>query len=188
MPAFAARRSPLICWQSHEAALRAQQQQDEEDEEAVQQQMEQLQLEQLQQQEEDRDAGYETLALQPRHLQRASSSQDKVEVVDIPVQVQGPIILHKSSKALYRAVAAQWGITCKMNDHCRCLDCQVSGRHSCYPLPPAGTCLPCHDTDVPLRSTSISYICVAPYISGLGGFPSCDETISSLRSKMTRLK
>jgi hypothetical protein len=23
-------------------------------------------------------------------------------------------------------VAAQWGITCKMSDHCRCLDCQVS--------------------------------------------------------------
>ncbi|XP_049807299.1 uncharacterized protein LOC126249662 [Schistocerca nitens] len=33
-------------------------------------------------------------------------------------------ILHKSSKELYRAVAAQWGITCKMSDHCRCLDCQ----------------------------------------------------------------
>ena len=37
-----------------------------------------------------------------------------------------PEILHKSSKELYRAVAAQWGITCKMSDHCRCLDCQVS--------------------------------------------------------------
>ena len=36
-----------------------------------------------------------------------------------------PEILHKSSKELYRAVAAQWGITCKMSDHCRCLDCQV---------------------------------------------------------------
>jgi hypothetical protein len=36
-----------------------------------------------------------------------------------------PKILHKSSKELYRAVAAQWGITCKMSDHCRCLDCQV---------------------------------------------------------------
>ncbi|CAL7935950.1 unnamed protein product [Xylocopa violacea] len=36
-------------------------------------------------------------------------------------------ILHKSSKELYRAVAKQWGITCKMSDHCRCLDCQ-----SCY--------------------------------------------------------
>ncbi|XP_069685241.1 uncharacterized protein [Periplaneta americana] len=35
-----------------------------------------------------------------------------------------PEILHKSSKELYRAVAAQWGITCKMSDHCRCLDCQ----------------------------------------------------------------
>ncbi|KAI4482122.1 hypothetical protein M0804_009141 [Polistes exclamans] len=33
-------------------------------------------------------------------------------------------ILHKSSKEFYRAVAKQWGITCKMSDHCRCLDCQ----------------------------------------------------------------
>lgn len=41
------------------------------------------------------------------------------------VVVKRPEILHKSSKELYRAVAAQWGITCKMSDHCRCLDCQV---------------------------------------------------------------
>lgn len=34
-------------------------------------------------------------------------------------------ILHKSSKEFYRAVAKQWGITCKMSDHCRCFDCQV---------------------------------------------------------------
>ncbi|KAF4529051.1 hypothetical protein B566_EDAN006072 [Ephemera danica] len=33
-------------------------------------------------------------------------------------------IQHKSSKQLYRAVAAQWGLTCKMSDKCRCLDCQ----------------------------------------------------------------
>ncbi|XP_076243665.1 uncharacterized protein LOC143184936 [Calliopsis andreniformis] len=35
-----------------------------------------------------------------------------------------PKILHKSSKEFYRAMAKQWGITCKMSDHCRCLDCQ----------------------------------------------------------------
>jgi len=33
-------------------------------------------------------------------------------------------IFHKSSKQFYKAVAAQWGITCKMSDHCRCLECQ----------------------------------------------------------------
>jgi len=33
-------------------------------------------------------------------------------------------IFHKSSKEFYKAVAAQWGITCKMSDRCRCLDCQ----------------------------------------------------------------
>lgn len=41
------------------------------------------------------------------------------------VVVKRPQIIHKSSKELYKAVAAQWGITCKMSDHCRCLDCQV---------------------------------------------------------------
>nr|CAD7432238.1 unnamed protein product [Timema monikensis] len=42
-----------------------------------------------------------------------------------PPAVRRPVeIIHKSSKELYRAVAAQWGITCKMSDHCRCLDCQ----------------------------------------------------------------
>lgn len=35
-----------------------------------------------------------------------------------------PEILHKSSKELYKAVAKQFGITCKMSDQCRCLDCQ----------------------------------------------------------------
>lgn len=36
-----------------------------------------------------------------------------------------PKILHKSSKEFYKAMAKQWGITCKMSDRCRCLDCQV---------------------------------------------------------------
>ncbi|XP_052120033.1 uncharacterized protein LOC113208973 [Frankliniella occidentalis] len=112
--------------ESHEAALRAQQQEQEEGE------GEEMAALQRQHRLEDREDGYETLALQPQRAHRArlqrdassSSSQDNnsVDIVDVPVQ--GPIILHKSSKALYRAVAAQWGITCKMNDHCRCLDCQ----------------------------------------------------------------
>lgn len=36
----------------------------------------------------------------------------------------GPITLHKSSKELYKAVAKQFGISCKMSDGCRCFDCQ----------------------------------------------------------------
>lgn len=40
-------------------------------------------------------------------------------------KAKGPKILHKSSKEFYKAMAKQWGITCKMSDHCRCLDCQV---------------------------------------------------------------
>ncbi|XP_055606888.1 uncharacterized protein LOC129754703 [Uranotaenia lowii] len=41
-----------------------------------------------------------------------------------PVVQPGPEILYKSSKQLYKAVAKECGITCKMSDQCRCLDCQ----------------------------------------------------------------
>lgn len=37
---------------------------------------------------------------------------------------KGPEILYKSSKELYKAVAKECGITCKMSDNCKCLDCQ----------------------------------------------------------------
>ncbi|KAF7278532.1 uncharacterized protein LOC143194999 [Rhynchophorus ferrugineus] len=37
---------------------------------------------------------------------------------------KAPEIMHKSSKEFYKAVAKQFGITCKMSDHCRCYDCQ----------------------------------------------------------------
>ncbi|KAJ8970317.1 hypothetical protein NQ314_001296 [Rhamnusium bicolor] len=40
------------------------------------------------------------------------------------IPTKGPEIMHKSSKELYRAVAKQFGITCKMSDQCRCFDCQ----------------------------------------------------------------
>lgn len=53
--------------------------------------------------------------------QQASSSSPIYETV---LEQKGPEILHKSSKELYRAVAKQFGITCKMSDHCRCFDCQ----------------------------------------------------------------
>ncbi|KAJ9592404.1 hypothetical protein L9F63_015924 [Diploptera punctata] len=52
------------------------------------------------------------------------ASEEESEERRTKVVVKRPEILHKSSKELYRAVAAQWGITCKMSDHCRCLDCQ----------------------------------------------------------------
>lgn len=35
------------------------------------------------------------------------------------IPVRGPEIMHKSSKELYKAVAKQFGITCKMSDQCR---------------------------------------------------------------------
>lgn len=34
------------------------------------------------------------------------------------------IINNKSSKKIYKAVAKEWGITCKMSEQCRCIDCQ----------------------------------------------------------------
>ncbi|XP_050092874.1 uncharacterized protein LOC126575896 [Anopheles aquasalis] len=42
----------------------------------------------------------------------------------ITSEVKGPEILYKSSKQLYKAMAKECGITCKMSDQCRCLDCQ----------------------------------------------------------------
>jgi Domain of unknown function (DUF4802) len=54
-----------------------------------------------------------------QHLQR----QQQQTLHQQPVQE----IVYKSSKELYKAVAKQCGITCKMSDQCRCLDCQ-----SCY--------------------------------------------------------
>ncbi|XP_049546101.1 uncharacterized protein LOC125957446 isoform X3 [Anopheles darlingi] len=39
-------------------------------------------------------------------------------------EVKRPEILYKSSKQLYKAMAKECGITCKMSDQCRCLDCQ----------------------------------------------------------------
>lgn len=37
---------------------------------------------------------------------------------------QQGFISNKSTKKMYKAVAKEWGITCKMSDQCRCLDCQ----------------------------------------------------------------
>lgn len=46
-----------------------------------------------------------------------SSSHDVQSTVDT-------IISNKSSKKIYKAVAREWGITCKMSETCRCMDCQ----------------------------------------------------------------
>ncbi|KAG8034905.1 hypothetical protein G9C98_007981 [Cotesia typhae] len=52
------------------------------------------------------------------------SGEGEASLVGNKIIVKGPEILHKSSKELYRAIAKQCGITCKMSDQCRCLDCQ----------------------------------------------------------------
>lgn len=41
-----------------------------------------------------------------------------------PTQKPRNEIIYKSSKEMYKAVAKECGITCKMSDQCRCLDCQ----------------------------------------------------------------
>ncbi|KAL1512682.1 hypothetical protein ABEB36_002238 [Hypothenemus hampei] len=53
-----------------------------------------------------------------RKQQRSVNSQSSTA----PPRAQE--IMHKSSKEFYKAVAKQFGITCKMSDHCRCYDCQ----------------------------------------------------------------
>lgn len=70
---------------------------------------------------------YETVISETRLVNGQTeevADQEKKSQEEAPREVKAQQILHKSSKELYRAVAAQWGITCKMSDHCRCLDCQ----------------------------------------------------------------
>ncbi|RZF32793.1 hypothetical protein LSTR_LSTR011439 [Laodelphax striatellus] len=66
---------------------------------------------------------YETVLSESGENENDNQEERKVEV-ESPQQPAPVQILHKSSKELYKAVAAQWGITCKMSDHCRCMDCQ----------------------------------------------------------------
>lgn len=51
--------------------------------------------------------------------------QDHEQPVSVtPQQKPGKEIIYKSSKEMYKAVAKECGITCKMSDQCRCYDCQ----------------------------------------------------------------
>ncbi|KAL3286643.1 hypothetical protein HHI36_001142 [Cryptolaemus montrouzieri] len=53
------------------------------------------------------------------------SQDDEGDGNTIPtITSKGPVIVHTSSKELYKAVAKQFGITCKMSDDCRCYECQ----------------------------------------------------------------
>ncbi|GLV39673.1 uncharacterized protein CBL_08261 [Carabus blaptoides fortunei] len=66
---------------------------------------------------------YEHVLEETRLAQQAGGSSPTSDT-QLALERKGPEILHKSSKELYRAVAKQFGITCKMSDHCRCFDCQ----------------------------------------------------------------
>ncbi|KAK9884038.1 hypothetical protein WA026_004971 [Henosepilachna vigintioctopunctata] len=54
--------------------------------------------------------------------------EDQLQCGQYPCQedeeIKGPVIVHTSSKEFYKAVAKQFGITCKMSDDCRCYECQ----------------------------------------------------------------
>jgi hypothetical protein len=65
-------------------------------------------------------------------IEENTDESESVKNQAAPPVKKGPEILYKSSKDFYRAMAKQWGITCKMSDNCRCLDCQVTETHSSY--------------------------------------------------------
>ncbi|XP_034941685.1 uncharacterized protein [Chelonus insularis] len=66
-----------------------------------------------------RQGSIENKSMIVSRVQEGESSLEGATII-----VKAPQILHKSSKELYRAIAKQCGISCKMSDQCRCLDCQ----------------------------------------------------------------
>lgn len=60
---------------------------------------------------------YENCGEQQQHQQYYQQQQQELS--------QTPeIISNKSSKEIYKDLAKEWGITCKMSDGCRCMECQ----------------------------------------------------------------
>ncbi|XP_074035820.1 uncharacterized protein [Leptinotarsa decemlineata] len=76
----------------------------------------------------ENSCGQETIPSSPppsyEHVLEETRLQSQSEASSPTIPAKGPEIMHKSSKELYRAVAKQFGITCKMSDQCRCFDCQ----------------------------------------------------------------
>ncbi|KAI8127069.1 hypothetical protein CVS40_2698 [Lucilia cuprina] len=61
---------------------------------------------------------YENCSEQQQHQQYYQQHQQQ-ELSQTP-----EIISNKSSKEIYKDLAKEWGITCKMSDGCRCMECQ----------------------------------------------------------------
>ncbi|XP_037806662.1 putative uncharacterized protein DDB_G0271606 [Lucilia sericata] len=61
---------------------------------------------------------YENCGEQQQHQQYYQQHQQQ-ELSQTP-----EIISNKSSKEIYKDLAKEWGITCKMSDGCRCMECQ----------------------------------------------------------------
>lgn len=68
---------------------------------------------------------YETYSSDHQNQQQQQQHQDDMHYEPVtPQQKPGKEIIYKSSKEMYKAVAKECGITCKMSDQCRCYDCQ----------------------------------------------------------------
>nr|XP_018906669.1 PREDICTED: uncharacterized protein LOC109036750 isoform X2 [Bemisia tabaci] len=80
----------------------------------------------LKTQEEMESERSESTSIGSNHSESSRETRANGELartsVSAPVKRQE--IVHKSCKEFYKAVAAEWGITCKMSDHCRCIECQ----------------------------------------------------------------
>lgn len=66
------------------------------------------------------------------HHEYGAPPNDSAEqrMMDEMAQTPDTIINNKSSKEIYKAMAKEWGVTCKMSEHCRCMECQ-SGYFDC---------------------------------------------------------
>lgn len=55
-----------------------------------------------------------------------NSQNNRLDYDDVSISQYNSdtIINNKKSKKIYKAVAKEWGITCKMSEQCRCIDCQ----------------------------------------------------------------
>lgn len=59
-----------------------------------------------------------------QHLQQQQQQQQQYYQQQLERSLTPEIISNKSSKEIYKDLAKQCGITCKMSDGCRCMECQ----------------------------------------------------------------
>lgn len=67
----------------------------------------------------DQQANYEHTDYDQLTYDQSTNSYDQASPNEINEYID-----NKSSKEMYKAAAKKWGITCKMSDQCRCMECQ----------------------------------------------------------------